>query len=337
MKEKYESPLSSRYASDTMLNLFSQETRIRTWRRLWAALARAEHELGLPVSAEQVAELEAHLEDIDFACASRREKEVRHDVMAHIYAYGQAAPSAAGIIHLGATSCYVTDNGDLILYREGLRHLRLELLGDNKVRLQISEEYAAFARENEIENFIDFHWMRNAFIIDYFAQLCLDKGYTDGYFVSWDGYTRNLSEGTDFSFNLFNRVDSTIFPAGTMVYNVPTAIVALRDYPMLQRDSVYYYTDSRGVISCHLDPEDGVNRCATTYLVCYSTTLGCADILMEMAPVYITAEFDEQALNGLAETGIQSIWFENFVIRHTQKDLRVVNVLNQEDHSYTIE
>jgi len=129
MNEKYESPLSSRYASAAMLNLFSQETRIRTWRRLWAALARAEHELGLPVSAEQVAELEAHIEDIDFDCASKREKEVRHDVMAHIYAYGQAAPSAAGIIHLGATSCYVTDNGDLILYREGLRHLRRELLG----------------------------------------------------------------------------------------------------------------------------------------------------------------------------------------------------------------
>ena len=143
MKEKYESPLSSRYASDTMLNLFSQETRIRTWRRLWAALARAEHELGLPVSAEQVAELEAHLEDIDFACASKREKEVRHDVMAHIYAYGQAAPSAAGIIHLGATSCYVTDNGDLILYREGLRHLRLELLGVMANLAAFAEQYKA--------------------------------------------------------------------------------------------------------------------------------------------------------------------------------------------------
>ena len=129
MMNKYESPLSSRYASDYMLNLFSQEKRIQTWRRLWVALARAEHELGLPVSASQVAELEAHVDDIDFDCAARREKEVRHDVMAHVYAYGQVAPSAAGIIHLGATSCYVTDNADLILYREGLRYLRKELLG----------------------------------------------------------------------------------------------------------------------------------------------------------------------------------------------------------------
>ena len=128
MTDKYESPLSSRYASDYMLRLFSMDKRIQTWRRLWVALARAQHELGLPVSAEQVQELEAHIEDIDYACASAREKEVRHDVMAHVYAYGKAAPGAAGIIHLGATSCYVTDNADLILYRDGLRYLRGELL-----------------------------------------------------------------------------------------------------------------------------------------------------------------------------------------------------------------
>ena len=103
-KDRYESPLSSRYASVFMLNLFSADARIQTWRRLWVALARAEHNLGLPVAAEQVAELEAHITDIDYDVAAQREKEVRHDVMAHVYAYGKAAPSAAGIIHLGATS-----------------------------------------------------------------------------------------------------------------------------------------------------------------------------------------------------------------------------------------
>ena len=128
MTDKYESPLSSRYASDYMLRLFSMDTRIQTWRKLWIALARAEHELGLPVTAGQVAELEAHITDIDWACAAAREKEVRHDVMAHVYTYGKVAPSAAGIIHLGATSCYVTDNADLILYRDGLKYLRGELL-----------------------------------------------------------------------------------------------------------------------------------------------------------------------------------------------------------------
>ena len=140
MNEKYNSPLSSRYASEYMLHLFSQEKRIQIWRRLWVALARAEHKLGLPVTAQQVTELETHIEDIDFDCAAAREKEVRHDVMAHVYAYGKVAPSAAGIIHLGATSCYVTDNADLILYREGLRYLRQELLG-------VMANLAAFAKE----------------------------------------------------------------------------------------------------------------------------------------------------------------------------------------------
>ena len=111
-----------------MLRLFSPDTRYQTWRRLWTALARAEHQLGLPISEEQVQELEAHITDIDYNLAAQREREVRHDVMAHVYAYGKAAPSASGIIHLGATSCYVTDNADLILYREGLRYLREELL-----------------------------------------------------------------------------------------------------------------------------------------------------------------------------------------------------------------
>ena len=111
-----------------MLKLFSMDTRIQTWRKLWVSLARAEMELGLPVTAEQVAQLEAHITDIDYECAAAREKEVRHDVMAHVYAYGKVAPEAAGIIHLGATSCYVTDNADIVIYRDGLKYLRGELL-----------------------------------------------------------------------------------------------------------------------------------------------------------------------------------------------------------------
>ena len=142
-RDRYESPLASRYASNFMLHLFSAEMRIQTWRRLWVALARAEHNLGLPVSAEQVAELEAHITDIDFEMAAAREKEVRHDVMAHVYTYGKAAPSAAGIIHLGATSCYVTDNADLIIYREGLRYLRGELLAVLANLSKFADQYKA--------------------------------------------------------------------------------------------------------------------------------------------------------------------------------------------------
>ena len=141
MHDQYESPLASRYASQYMLELFSARTRISTWRRLWTELARAEMEMGLPITVNQVKALEENINNIDFDVAARREKEVRHDVMAHVYAYGQVAPESSGIIHLGATSCYVTDNADLILYRDALRYLRGELL---KVMRNLTD----FAREN---------------------------------------------------------------------------------------------------------------------------------------------------------------------------------------------
>ena len=128
MKNQYESPLASRYASKYMLELFSPDTRYQTWRRLWVSLAKAEMKLGLPITQQQVTELEDHIEDIDYDCVSKREKEVRHDVMAHVYAYGQAAPSAAGVIHLGATSCYVTDNADMVIYRDAMQYIRGELI-----------------------------------------------------------------------------------------------------------------------------------------------------------------------------------------------------------------
>ena len=126
--DRYESPLSSRYASDEMQYIFSPDKKFTTWHRLWVALARAEMELGLPVTEEQVAELEAHADEIDYDKAAEYEKKLRHDVMAHVHAYGDACPKAMPIIHLGATSCYVGDNTDIILMREGLCLIRDELV-----------------------------------------------------------------------------------------------------------------------------------------------------------------------------------------------------------------
>ena len=137
----YESPFSSRYASEKMKRLFSSDMRTITWRRLWVSLARAEMKLGLPITEEQVKELEEHIEDIDHKCILEREKLVRHDVMAHVYAYGVCAPSASGILHLGATSCYVTDNADLILYRDALHLVRTELAVLIRNLCRFAEEY----------------------------------------------------------------------------------------------------------------------------------------------------------------------------------------------------
>lgn len=123
----YESPFCSRYASDEMLYIFSPDMKFTTWRRLWVSLAKAEKTLGLPITQEQIDEMERNVENIDYDTAKKREKEVRHDVMAHVYTYGLAAPKAAGIIHLGATSAYVGDNTDIIQLREGLLLVRKKL------------------------------------------------------------------------------------------------------------------------------------------------------------------------------------------------------------------
>ena len=139
----YESPLSSRYASDEMLYLFSADKKFSTWRRLWVALARAEMELGLPVTQEQVDELEAHITDIDYEKAAQWERKLRHDVMAHVHTYGELCPKAMPIIHLGATSCYVGDNTDVILMREGLELVRAKLVKVIARLAKFAEEYKA--------------------------------------------------------------------------------------------------------------------------------------------------------------------------------------------------
>ena len=126
--DRYNSPLSERYASKEMQYIFSPDMKFRTWRRLWIALAETEKELGLDITQEQIDELKAHKDDINYDVAKAREKEVRHDVMSHVYAYGVQCPKAKGIIHLGATSCYVGDNTDIIIMSEALKLVRKKLV-----------------------------------------------------------------------------------------------------------------------------------------------------------------------------------------------------------------
>ena len=142
-KVTYESPLSSRYASDRMQYIFSPDKKFSTWRRLWIALARAEMELGLPVTQEQIDQMEAHITDIDYEMAAQEEKECRHDVMAHIHTYGAQCPKAKPIIHLGATSCYVGDNTDVIIMREGLELVRDKLVRVLNALGQFADKYKA--------------------------------------------------------------------------------------------------------------------------------------------------------------------------------------------------
>ncbi len=139
--DKYESPLSARYASKQMQYIFSPDKKFRTWRQLWIALAETEKELGLDITQEQIDELKAHAEDINYEEAQAREKVVRHDVMSHVYAYGLQCPKAKGIIHLGATSCYVGDNTDIIIMRDALRLVHKKLVNVIAALAKFADEY----------------------------------------------------------------------------------------------------------------------------------------------------------------------------------------------------
>ena len=141
--DSYISPFSTRYASKEMQFIFSEDNKFRTWRRLWIALAKAEKKQGLDITDEQIAELEAHQDDINYDDALRRERECRHDVMSHVYAYGLQCPKAAGIIHLGATSCYVGDNTDVIIMRQGLQVVRRKLLNVIALLADFADKYKA--------------------------------------------------------------------------------------------------------------------------------------------------------------------------------------------------
>lgn len=149
MSAVYESPFSARYASEEMLYVFSPDMKFTTWRRLWISLAKAEKALGLNITQEQIDEMEANIDNIDYEVARAREKEVRHDVMSHVYAFGQVAPKAAGIIHLGATSAYVGDNTDIIQLREGLQLVRKKLVA-------VLEKLSVFAEDHKAQPTLGF-------------------------------------------------------------------------------------------------------------------------------------------------------------------------------------
>ena len=143
MNDRYQSPLSERYASKEMQYIFCPDIKFRTWRKLWIALAETEKELGLPITEEQIEELKAHADDINYEVAKEREKLVRHDVMSHVYAYGQQCPKAKGIIHLGATSCYVGDNTDIIVMAEALKLIRKKLVSVIDELSRFADRYKA--------------------------------------------------------------------------------------------------------------------------------------------------------------------------------------------------
>lgn len=199
----------------------------------------------------------------------------------------------------------------------------LELLGENRIFLKVSEEYLAFAEENEIESFIDFDWMKNAFIIDYLADTLTDYGFRLGYLTSIDGFTRNLDpRGESYVFRFYSRKGAEKDTPVALPMISPVSIVSLRDFPMAETDNRHYYTFTSGEIAtAFLDPKDGMSKSATESLVSYSRGLGCSEILLQTAPVFIAEELNTDALSALAKKGVYSLWWEGTSIEHNDSSL----------------
>lgn len=214
--------------------------------------------------------------------------------------------------------------------------INLELLGDNRVCLNVYEGYASYAAENGIEEFLDFGWMTNAFIADHIAATLAESGYTMGYVSSYDGFVRNLdSTGQSYSLNLFDRLDNVVNRPVVMDYTGPMSIVSLRNYPMTDADRWHYFSYADGwITTAFVDPRDGMSKSATDNLVAYSENAGCAEIMLKTASVFLADELDEAALEALAEQQIYSVWFEGPVLKHTQESLQLTETEDAKTMGY---
>lgn len=214
----------------------------------------------------------------------------------------------------------------------------IKLLGEGRVRLEVSEDYLAFAGAEEIVSFIDLYWMRNAFIVDYLAARLKEGGYAAGTLSSFDGFLRNLDAagGTDYSLTLYDRTEEVIRQAGVLHYSGERSFVCLRNYPLnktlLRR---YCVLSANEIRTPFLDVRDGLCKSAVNDLTSYSETAGCAEILLRLIPVYITEEFRREALLDLADEGIESICCQDGVILHTQETAKLSDLYEGEDARYT--
>ncbi len=214
---------------------------------------------------------------------------------------------------------YITQ---LVGFTASADHIRLELLEDSQVKLHISADYLSFAGENGVEAFLDFGWMKNAFIADFLADTLTEKGYTQGYLVSFDGFGCYLDG--EYTLSLSDRVGYDIYRPATYPVKGSTRTVSFRNYPLQNNglDAWRYFAFSNGIIaSVYVDPADGVCKSATDNLVCYSKDASCAEMVLSCAPLFLTDELDESALTGLAAEGVHTIWAEGKQLRYTDSTL----------------
>lgn len=214
--------------------------------------------------------------------------------------------------------------------------ISLQLLGDNKIKLFVSEEYLKYAEEEAITDFIGFSWLKNAFEIDYIADTFIENGYTFGSISTYDGFVRNMDgSGTDYSINIFDRNGEIVYQPAVMQYSGGKSIVYLRSFPMNSLDvKRFYQLDSGELRTPYLDIKDGMPKYSADNLVCYSAEKGCGEILLEMLPVYISEDFAPDELSKLKDDGIYSIYCDNFTVKYNESDLVLSHLYESDGIAY---
>ena len=214
----------------------------------------------------------------------------------------------------------------------------LRLLGNNQVCLYVSEEYLAYAQQEGIERFLDFGWLKNAFIADEIAQAMTAGGFTHGSVSSFDGFNRNLDNRglMGYGQNVYDFAGGKVYQAAVMEYQGPMSIVYLRDYPINDQDEWRLYRLKNGQVrTSYLDPADGLSKSAAHDLICYSADIGCAGIALQVAPAYVAEGLDTGMLARLAGQGIQSVYCSDRVVYGTDPALKLSNLYGGDGVSYT--
>lgn len=226
---------------------------------------------------------------------------------------------------------------ELVAFGNDPEMIDLELLDNNQVCMRVSDAYLSYAEENQLDAFLDFGWMTNAFIIDYLAERLIEGGYTSGYLSSYDGFTRNLdTRGDSYSFNLFDDKGETIYVPAVFSSTEPISIVFLRDYPLDENDSWHYFDfGDNYIVTSHIDPADGACKSYYDNLVSYSGEAGCAEILMKMIPSYIADDFDPSVFDAWTEE-IYTIWFQDYTISHNDPNASIALAESGREVGYTI-
>lgn len=224
------------------------------------------------------------------------------------------------------------------MYANDPQHISVELLGNNQLRLNVSAEYLNWAEANAMDALVDFHWMKNAFIIDYFADVLTENGFTQGTISSEDGFARNLDDsGATYMFNIYDRPGDAAYLAGAMQYQGKKSIVSVRAFPVNAEDAVerYYVYADGSTAAPQMSPEDGLRKNAVPSMIGYARDLGCAEVLLQMLPVYAVDALDEAAVARLAGNGVETIWCEESVVYHTQEALQLYNLYTDGKITYT--